>query len=62
MPETIIGEDNIHVDEEGITIKFQPDRVGRLSESGKNMVVVSTGGFIQIGEYKVSINVIKRRK
>lgn len=61
MAETVIVEDMVSVDEDGITIKFKPDPTGRLSESGKSMVVASTGGFIVKGGYKLSVNVIKKR-
>ena len=67
MPETIIESTNIDTQTEpegkqSMTASFMLDPTGKPSESGKNIVVASTGGFIQVGEYKVSINVIKKRK
>jgi hypothetical protein len=36
---------------------------GRPSDSGKNLVCASSGGFMEIPgtEYKINLNVIKRR-
>lgn len=35
---------------------------GRPSKSsGKTLVVASSGGYVDVGEYKVSLNVIKKR-
>lgn len=66
MPETIIEPTNIDTQGEGegkssMSISFILDPVGRPSESGKSIVVASTKGFIKVGEYQVSVNVIKRR-
>lgn len=60
MPETIITAEDIIQTSDGMTIKFQPDSVGRLSASGKSHVVATTSGFILVGTYHVSINVIKK--
>ena len=61
MPETVIADDNISIDGDEMTVRFKLDPVGKLSGSGKNMVVASTGGFISREGYSVSINVIKKK-
>lgn len=62
MAETVVTEKDVSINGDEMTIKFKLDPVGRLSESGKSMVVASTDGFIPVSSYQLSLNVIKKRR
>ncbi len=63
MGATRIGVKNINVELSGeVTIKFPVDPVGELSSTGKSMVVATTGGFIDVGGYRINLTVIKSKR
>lgn len=62
MAETAVTEKDVSISGDEMTIKFRLDPVGALSGSGKSMVVASTGGFIPVSSYQLSLNVIKKRR
>ena len=41
-----------------LTITVELDPKGRPSKSGKRRIAYSTGGFVAVGDYDVSVNVL----
>lgn len=54
--------DNVHVTRDGSVITIQVDARGDfgLSASGKTATVASTGGFMDVGDVIVSLNVNRK--
>ena len=57
---TLVGNGYV-IREEGrfLTIQIDTEAVGEPSKSGKNLLVASSKGFIEIGDIKVGFNAIR---